>query len=413
MSIASWPAFLRRGGNSQTRYRIRFLARFRNRLDCNRSVLQLIQVPPEEDVTEPPISGLNRRPAGGDPAGAALHSVKGFDSTALLERLATVPRTRLASTPTPLLPAPALAAHLGTAARLSIKADDRTGLGLGGNKVRKLEYELAPPRLRGVTDLITGGGPHSNHCRETAAAAARLGLGCTLVIDGEPDDERRGNAYLHRLLGARIVTVADRAARADRAAGMTEEASRIAAAGGKALVVPIGASTARGALGYVHALVELHGQADTARPWIFTSSSSGGTLAGLILGCAILGWRPRLVGVSADEAAAHVKETATGLAIAAARLLDDGGSRELDGRVREVAEAVTATDDFVGPGYGCSTPESDEAIALFGAHAGVILDPVYTGKAAAAMIAWIRDGRIREGDHAIFLHTGGHPALFR
>ncbi len=328
-----------------------------------------------------------------------------------LARLGALPRTRLAITPTPLFPASALATRLGTAARLSIKADDCTGLGLGGNKVRKLEYELAPPRLQGVTDLITGGGPHSNHCRVTAAAAARLGLGCTLVINGEPDDERRGNARLHRLLGARIVTVADRA---DRAQAMEEEADRIGAGGGRALVVPIGASTARGALGYVHALVELHTQAGTARrPWIFTSSSSGGTLAGLILGCAILGWRPRLVGVSADETAAHIKETAAGLAVASARLLEDGGSRDLVDRVREVADTVTATDDFVGPGYGCSTPESDEAIALFGAHAGVILDPVYTGKAAAAMIAWIRDGRIREGEHAIFLHTGGHPALFR
>ena len=327
-----------------------------------------------------------------------------------LARLADVPRARLATTPTPLLPASALATRLGTAARLSIKADDCTGLGLGGNKVRKLEYELAPPRLQGVTDLITGGGPHSNHCRVTAAAAARLGLGCTLVINGEPDDERRGNARLHRLLGARIVTVADRA---DRAQAMEEEADRIGAGGGRALVVPIGASTARGALGYVHALVELHTQAGTARPWIFTPSSSGGTLAGLILGCAILGWRPRLVAVSADETAAHIKETATGLAVASARLLEDGSGRDLVDRVLEVAEAVTATDDFVGPGYGCSTPESDEAIALFGAHAGVILDPVYTGKAAAAMIAWIRDGRISGRDHAIFLHTGGHPALFR
>ena len=327
-----------------------------------------------------------------------------------LARLGALPRTRLAITPTPLLPASALATRLGTAARLSIKADDCTGLGLGGNKVRKLEYELAPPRLQGVTDLITGGGPHSNHCRVTAAAAARLGLGCTLVINGEPDDERRGNARLHRLLGARIVTVADRA---DRAQAMAEEADRIGAGGGRALVVPIGASTARGALGYVHALVELHTQAGTARPWIFTSSSSGGTLAGLILGCAILGWRPRLVGVSADETAAHIKETAAGLAVASARLLEDGSGRDLVDRVREVADTVTATDDFVGPGYGCSTPESDEAIALFGAHAGVILDPVYTGKAAAAMIAWIRDGRISGRDHAIFLHTGGHPALFR
>ena len=331
-------------------------------------------------------------------------------SSAVLARLASVPRTRLACTPTPLFSVPALAAHLGTAARLSVKADAWTGLGLGGNKVRKLEYELAPPRLQGITDLVTGGGPHSNHCRVTAAAAARLGLGCTLVVNGEPDDERRGNARLHRLLGARIVTVADRV---DRDRAMTEEADRIRAGGGRALVVPIGASTARGALGYVHALVELHTEAGKARPWIFTSSSSGGTLAGLILGCAILGWRPGLVGVSADETAAHVKETATGLAVSAARLLQDGDGRALASRVREVAEAVITTDDFVGSGYGHATPESDEAIALFGARAGVILDPVYTGKAAAAMIAWIRDGRIREGDHAIFLHTGGHPALFR
>ena len=326
-----------------------------------------------------------------------------------LARLAAVGRTRLATVPTPLLPAPALSTHLGTAVRISVKADAWTGLGLGGNKVRKLEYELDPARLHGVTDLITAGGPHSNHCRVTAAAAARLGLGCTLVIDGEPEDDDRGNARLHRLLGARIVTVAESAARGQ---AMAKEARRIGAGGGKALVVPIGASTARGALGYVHALVELHAQAGTARPWIFTSSSSGGTLAGLILGCAILGWRPRLVGVSADEAAAVIKETATALAAASARLLEDGPGYLVDA-VGEVADTVTATDDFVGPGYGCSTPESDEAIAVFGAHAGVILDPVYTGKAAAAMIAWIRDGRIREGDHAIFLHTGGHPALFR
>ena len=304
---------------------------------------------------------------------------------------------------------------------VSIKADAWTGLGLGGNKVRKMEYELDPARLAGVTHLITAGGPHSNHCRVTAAAAAHLGLGCSLVIDGEPEDPARGNPRLHRLLGARIVTIADPA---DRTHGMENEARRIGAAGGNALIIPVGASTARGALGYVHSLVEIHDQyqeasgPDAAPPWIFVSSSSGGTLAGLIVGCAILGWRARLVGVSPDEPAPTIRRKATELATAAAGLLDNTaeegpGSLHLAERVEAVARSVKATSDFVGPGYGHDTPAGEEAITLFGALGGVILDPVYTGKTAAAMIAWIREGRVPQGAHAILLHTGGHPALFR
>ncbi|MXX70903.1 MAG: pyridoxal-phosphate dependent enzyme [Gemmatimonadetes bacterium] len=339
-----------------------------------------------------------------------------------LQRLARIGRTRLANTPTPLLRAPALSARLGRGVEISVKADAWTGLGLGGNKVRKVEYELDPARLTGVTHLITAGGPHSNHCRVTAAAAAHLGLGCSLVINGEPEDPARGNPRLHRLLGARIVTIADAA---DRTRCMAEEARRIDSAGGKALVIPIGASTARGALGYVHSLVEIHDQyheasgPDAAPPWIFVSSSSGGTLAGLIVGRAILGWRASLVGVSPDESAPTIRRKATELAEAAADLLENTGAERRPGslrlteRVKEMGQAVLATSDFVGPGYGHDTPAGEEAIALFGALAGVILDPVYTGKTAAAMIAWIREGRVPKGAHAILLHTGGHPALFR
>lgn len=366
--------------------------------------------------------------------------------SSVLSRLASIGRTPLANVPTPLLPAPALAASLRPDLRISIKADAWTGFGLGGNKLRKLEYELDPARLRGVTDLVTAGGPHSNHCRVTAAAAAHLGLGCTLAINGEAEDPRRGNALLHRLLGARIVTVPDRDAREP---AMAEEARRIAAAGGRALIVPLGASTARGALGYVHAAVEMHAQASGGRPvWIFAASSSGGTLAGLILGCAILGWRVRLVGVSPDEPAATVRTAATEIAAAAARLLagsqggasadgwadpPDGradgrgdpsggagcggdpppGAHELVERVGRVAAETRFTADFVGEGYGVPTRAADEAIALFASRAGMILDPVYTGKAAAGMTAWIREGIVPGGAHVIFLHTGGHPALFR
>lgn len=344
-----------------------------------------------------------------------------------LVRLEAIGRTHLATLPTPLLPAPALAGHLGTEARISIKADDCTGLGLGGNKVRKLEYELDPARLQGVTHLVTAGGPHSNHCRVTAAAAARLGLRCSLVVNGEPEDPERGNARLHRLLGARIVTVGERS---ERGRAMDDEVRRIDGAGGKALAVPVGASTARGALGYVHAVAEIRNRIgrEEAPPWIFTSSSSGGTLAGLILGCAILDWGARLVAVSADEPAAWIRGMASMVAMAAARLLEAGPrstsgnpaghppSAHGDGlvmRVKRLAEDVLVTDDFVGAGYGVPTPEGDEATRLFGARAGVILDPVYTAKAAAALVARLRDGTVAAGDHAVFLHTGGHPALFR
>ena len=356
-----------------------------------------------------------------------MRFLRATGSSPALTRLEAIGRTRLATLPTPLLPAPSLASHLGTDARISIKADDCTGLGLGGNKVRKLEYELDPTRLQGVTHLVTAGGPHSNHCRVAAAAAARLGLGCTLVVNGEPEDPRRGNAYLHRLLGARIVTVGDRE---NRVPAIEREVRRIGAAGGRALAVPIGASTARGALGYVHAVVEMRDQIGIGGPppWIFTSSSSGGTLAGLILGCAVLDWRARLVAVSANEPAAWIRETASALALAAARLLEadpdpSAGNPQVDSipapgarlakRVRKVADRVFVTDDFVGAAYGVATPEGEEATRLFGARAGVLLDPVYTAKAAAGLVAWLRDGRVPAGDHAVFLHTGGHPALFR
>lgn len=331
-----------------------------------------------------------------------------------LRRLAPIGRTPLAVVPTPLLPAPALAARLRPDLRISIKADAWTGFGLGGNKVRKLEYELDPARLRSATELVTAGGPHSNHCRVTAAAAAHLGLRCTLVINGEPENPRRGNAGLHRLLGARIVTVADREA---RALAMAEESARIEAEGGRALAVPLGASTPRGALGYVHATVEMRTQVggDRRPVWIFTAASSGGTIAGLILGCAILGWQVRLVGVSPDEPAATVRAAATEVALAAAGRLapQDGDGPGLVDAVGRIAAATHFTDDFVGEGYGIPTRAANDAIALFGSRAGVILDPVYTAKAAAAMTAWIREGIVPRGAHVIFLHTGGHPALFR
>lgn len=327
---------------------------------------------------------------------------------AALEALANVPRTPLAFVPTPLLAAEALASALEVPCTLSVKLDAWTGFGLGGNKVRKLEFELAPERLEGVTRLITAGGPHSNHCRVTAAAAAHLGLSCTLVLNGTPSDPSRGNAALHRLYGADILTVTERI---HRAAGMEAVAEEEAQAGGRGLVIPLGASTALGSLGYAVAFLELWKQAeaagDLASTQLVAPSSSGGTLAGLLVGRHLTGWRPPILAVSADDAAEEILDTATRLAIEALSIL---GSRQ---DTTDLIKDVRVTDEFVGGGYGVPTEESDEAARLFGRFAACVLDPYYTAKAGAAFIDLLRGAPWTSTDHVIFLHTGGHPAIFR
>ncbi len=329
----------------------------------------------------------------------------GADAEALA-RLEAWPRQSFAALPTRLVHATNLARVLGAErTEIRVKMDSETGCGLGGNKVRKLEFELAPPRLARVTHLITTGGPQSNHCRITAAAAAHLGLGCVLVVNGHLEGQPRGNAMLQRLFGAEIITVEGRA---DRAPGMAAAAERIRAAGGRALVLPLGASTPLGALGYTVAAVELARQLDDLPPvertWIFVSASSCGTLAGLLLGFSMLARRDvRLVGVSADTPADEMRSEAVRLATEGGALLGWTGSVLEDG--------LSCDDARVGPGYGIPTPEAEEAILLFGRTQGIALDPVYTGKAAAGMMAWIREGHVPPGDRVVFVHTGGHPAL--
>lgn len=326
--------------------------------------------------------------------------------TDALQRLAEWPRWRLAHLPTPLRTAHRLADRLGVA-HAYVKMDAETGFALGGNKVRKLELELAPERLDGVTHLVTAGGPQSNHCRVTAAAAARLGLGCVLVTQGPEPDEPRGNALLHRLFGAEMVTVPGRD---DRIPGMDEAAARIAADGGRARVVPIGASTGLGSLGYALAAVELAGQVDAlddgcARTLLVTSASSCGTLAGLLLGLVLLGRTDvRLVGVSADATAGDLREKTLELAEEGARLL------AADPDLSTVS--LTTLDDQVGEGYGIPTPASKDALRVFARLEGIVLDPTYTAKAAAGMMAWVEERGTAPGERVVFLHTGGAPGLF-
>jgi 1-aminocyclopropane-1-carboxylate deaminase/D-cysteine desulfhydrase-like pyridoxal-dependent ACC family enzyme len=288
-----------------------------------------------------------------------------------------------------------------------MKMDDWTGFALGGNKVRKLEFYLGGEN-RNADLLITCGGPQSNHCRVTAATASQLGMACILVVNGTPPDPPTGNSLLMRLFGAEIRPVEERDDRAP-AMELAEEEAR--AQGRTPLLIPLGASTPLGALGYVRAAVEIDVQMEERggwpdeTTWIFISASSCGTLAGLALGFTLLGRENvRLVGVSPDVTAEEVRTVSAEIAYGAGELLGWSGTLP--------PGLVTGTDAYVGEGYGIPTEASREATAFFGRHAGVVLDPVYTAKAGAGFLDWIRSGRVPSTDTALFWHTGGAPALF-
>ncbi|MCH7932674.1 MAG: pyridoxal-phosphate dependent enzyme [Gemmatimonadetes bacterium] len=322
----------------------------------------------------------------------------------MLTRLQEWPRTSFVREPTPLIQAPNLAQTLGrTPADVLLKMDAESGFALGGNKARKLEFELAPDRLKGATHVITCGGPQSNHARLTAAAAARLGLKCVLVVNGDTPPPHKGNAYLHRLFGAEIRPVATQK---DRDPTMAEVAAEVEADGGHALVIPLGASTPLGSLGYVRAATEIDAQLrdhpHAGDTWIFVSASSCGTYAGLALGFTLLERTDvRLVGVSADISRAEILDLTERLATRAGELL--GAHAPL------LTGLLHPTDDYVGPGYGIHSDASEEATALLGRTEGVLLDPAYTAKTAAAMLDWAQSGRIPREDRMILWHTGGYP----
>jgi len=332
----------------------------------------------------------------------------------VLDRLMTWPRRELANLPTRLLPVDRLGQKLSID-HLYVKMDAETGFALGGNKVRKLEFELTPERLEGVTCLITAGGPQSNHCRVTAALAAREGLDCVIVANAPAPERPTGNALLHRLFGAEVVTVPDRA---DRVPAMELVARRIDAEGGRAMIVPLGASTPLGALGYARAAVELAEQLDSlddacTHTTVFTSTSSCGTMAGLVLGVALLGRRDiELVGVSADSPASELTATTMQIARGSASLLGvESAMTGVDSGLNLDLVDLTNDDREVGAGYGIPTTSSMAATELFGRLAGIVLDPTYTSKAAAGLIEWSRRERPATDHRVVFLHTGGAPGL--
>jgi len=323
-------------------------------------------------------------------------------------KLARFARIRITHAPTPLEPMPRLSQQLG-GPNLWIKRDDCTGLATGGNKTRKLEYLMADALAQGADAVITQGATQSNHARQTAAIAAKLGLQCHLILEDRTgyrhDDYRNsGNVFLDRLYGAQLSEVA---AGTNMDEAMARLAERLRGDGRRPYVIPGGGSNALGALGYVTCALELIEQANNAGlviDTLVTATGSAGTQAGLVAG--LEGARAGIpvlgIGVRAPKAAQE--EKVFELAEQTAQLLGVAGAV---GR-----ETVVANGDYVGAGYGVPTPGMIEAVTLLARTEGILLDPVYSGKAMAGLIDLIRRGRFRSGQNVVFLHTGGAVGLY-
>lgn len=321
---------------------------------------------------------------------------------ASLRRLRAVDRIRLAGEPTPVEEMSRLRGALGGGPRLLVKRDDAIAFGFGGNKVRKLEMVLPEAVAAGADVLVSTGSVQSNHARATAAVAAKLGLDCTIVVNGTEPETPTGNAMLRELLGAKVEYIATRH---ERTAAVTAAAERLRRAGRVPYIVPLGASTSLGALGYARAIGEMLEQGPPPDA-IVHASSSGGTQAGLVAGCVLHGLDTRVIGVSADEPAAEIEATVRRIVAGTGEILGCDGGALANGRRIEV------DDGFIGDGYALPSAASREAQDLAARTEALFVDHSYTAKALAALIAYVRDGRFGEDERVLFWHTGGQVALF-
>ncbi|GAB4526709.1 MAG: D-cysteine desulfhydrase [Anaerolineae bacterium] len=314
-----------------------------------------------------------------------------------------LPRISLADLPTPIQELPRLSQELG-GPRLLVKRDDQTGLATGGNKTRKLEFLIAEALAQGADLVVTAGAAQSNHCRQTAAAAARAGLGCALVLGGQPPPTATGNTLLIQLLGAQIYwTGPDR-----RGERLDEIAEQLRAAGHQPYVIPYGGSNAVGATGYVLAMRELSQQLqDSVIDRIVFASSSGGTQAGMVVGARVTGFGGEIIGIQIDKGEAGDDPYPLHLA-----RLANATAAHLDLAEDFSPDDFVVNQDYLGAGYGVVGDLEREAIRLAARLEGLILDPVYTGRAMGGLIDMIRRGLIGRHETVLFWHTGGMPALF-
>jgi D-cysteine desulfhydrase family pyridoxal phosphate-dependent enzyme len=307
-------------------------------------------------------------------------------------------RKELAHLPTPIEPLPRLSQVLG-GPDIWVKRDDQTGLAFGGNKTRKLEYLIAEAEEAGARTLITRGARQSNHCRQTAGAAARAGFDCALVLGGDPPSSRQANVLLDFLLGAEIVFTRD----ADPEQVLMDNVARLREEGRDPYLIPYGGSNPVGASAYAAAVEEIVDQGFEPDRILF-ATSSGGTQAGLLAGVHMAGLPTEVYGISVDKSRGDLqpivsKLTNQVLALHASEIMVED-------------EAVIIDDGYIGAGYAVMGDPEREAIHLFARYEGLMLDPVYTGRAAAGLIDLIREGHIHADEQILFWHTGGTPALF-
>jgi 1-aminocyclopropane-1-carboxylate deaminase/D-cysteine desulfhydrase-like pyridoxal-dependent ACC family enzyme len=288
-----------------------------------------------------------------------------------------------------------LRATLGGGPRLLAKRDDAIPFGFGGNKIRKLEYAIAEALEGDADTIVTVGGLQSNHARATAAVAAKLGLRCVLILNGVPPLKPTANTLLDGLLGAEIEYIATRD---ERAAACERVVARLRDEGRRPFLIPLGASTSVGALGFVAAVSELVEQ-QMVPDVIVHATSSGGTQAGLLAGVALNNLKTQIIGVSADDPAEAIEVAVRRIIAGIERFHMPYGEIEVD-------------DTRVGEGYGLPTPESREAQEVAARTEALFVDHTYTAKAFGALMAYVREGRFTEDQTVLFWHTGGQVGLF-
>ena len=308
------------------------------------------------------------------------------------------PRLHFAHLPTPVEALPRLS-DLLQGPNLMVKRDDQTGLAFGGNKTRKLEFLLAEAQAQNAKTLISAGAVQSNHCRQTVAAASRFGFDCILVLFGDPPDPPDGNHLLHYLLGAEVVYTS----REEMETTLASTYQDAEAQGRQPYLIPYGGSNPTGAQGYIQAMLELAEQ-DVYPDWIVFPSSSGGTQAGMLVGARLSGFKGKILGISVDEPASVLTASVAELAIQTADFIGKDWTF--------TADDVLVNDDYTGNGYAVMGTPEIEAIHLFAKTEALLLDPVYTGRAAAGLIDLIRHNYFSEDESVLFWHTGGGPALF-
>jgi L-cysteate sulfo-lyase len=319
--------------------------------------------------------------------------------------LDSIARIELAVLPTPVQFCRRLTKHLG-GPRIVVKRDDLTGAGGGGNKVRKLEYVLAEAVAAGADSVVSIGVTQSNAMRQLAGTAAALGLECHCAVITDrfgidsPDYQEGGNYFLTRLFGANVhpCTTSD-----DHAEVIEGIAAGLRSEGKQPFVIPYGISSVSGALGYVRAAGEIADQME-APTAIIHASGSAGTQAGTVAGAAAYLPGTQIIGIDVDAAPERVAADVW-------ELLDPLADR-LELKPTDLSDRVEVVGGYAGPSYGAITPEVLEAISLFGKLEGLILDPVYSGKAAAGLIGLVRSGRFASSDTVLFIHTGGWPGLY-